>query len=236
MVDSEPDQKDQQIKQLSNQLEQQRYHLRKIHEEMYDDKIRVRHDFVSFRARYKVNANGDIEVSKEIILKSPELEVHFWRFYADGGPFAKPLKDDTEMDLEVRALGDNTTDVIAILLENEPTKKVFTVNFLPTIKKGHMRSFMLRYRWHGFFNELVTARQTQYYWDTRSYNDTALADFSAEWCFEEELGDVRCEIPNKYALDGMSLRSEASPTGTVWTYSGRQVPLGNICLALKIWR
>lgn len=232
----ELNEKKQYIRQLSLQIEQQRHHLRKIHEEMYDDKVRVRHDFISFRARYKVNAQGDIDVSKEIILKSPELEVHFWRFYADGGPFADPLDDDTRMELDVRALGDNTTDVIAILLENEPTRKVFTVNFLPTIQKNQTRSFMLRYRWPGFFKEFLETSQTQYYWDASSYSDAALSDFSAEWHFDEALGDVRCEIPIKGDLEGMKLRSEPSPSGSVWVYSGRQVPLGNARLALKIWR
>jgi len=234
-IDSSDD-KGNQIKQLSRQLEQQRHHLRKIHEEMYDDKIQVRHNFISFRARYKVNANGDIDVSKEIILNSPELEVHFWRFYADGGSHATPLEDDIDMDLEVRALGDNTTDVIAILLENEPTRKIFTVHFLPTIQKGQTRSFMLGYRWQGFFKELVDTGQTQYHWDTSSYSDDALSDFSVEWHFDEELGDVRCEIPAKYEMQGMNLRREPSPRGSTWVYFGRQVAIGNVRLALNFWR
>ncbi len=227
---------DRKIKELSRQLDQQRYQLRKIQSQIFSDNARVRHDFVSFRAKYYVHENGDIEVTKEVILRAPELEVPFWMFFVNGEAHALPLRDDSEMNLEVSALGNNKTDVVALLIDNEPTKKVFSANFIPIIAGGETRSFMIRYRWPGFFRELVLENNTHYFWETSSFTDGSRSDFTAEWHFSEILGNVYCTIPPKYFFEGMHLRSEQNPRGPVWIYEGRNVPIGNERLGISITR
>jgi len=228
--------KERHIESIEQKLAQQRYHLRKIQTQMYNDKVGVRHDFVSFRAKYLVSHDGSIDVTKEVILCSPELDVHFWRFYADGENAAVPLDDETEMGLDVRALGDNKTEVIALNLDNKPTRKLYSVNFLPVISKGETRSFLIRYKWPGFLAELVEDYKTQYFWHTSSFTTDRRFDFSAEWHFAETLGDVRCEIPEGHSIEGMTVRREREASGSVWTFAGENVPIGNRRLALKLWR
>jgi hypothetical protein len=221
----------QELTRVKRQLEQQRTVLKKIQSQMYEDNMRPRHDFVSFRALYVVGPDGDIEVEKEVILTSQKLEVHFWRFHANGEQYAQPLADETEMNLEVRALDDGRTECIPLLVDNRPTRKEFTVNFLPAITPGTQRAFLLKYRWPGFMRELAETGQTSYYWGSNAFTNDALADFAVEWRFHERYGEVDCQLTRANPT-GMSLDKTQRHPGTKWVYAGNKVPLGNLPLEL----
>lgn len=223
---------EQELARVQKQLDQQRTFLKKIQSQMYEDTVRPRHDFVSFRALYVVGPDGDIQVEKEVILTSHELEVHFWRFYANGEQFAQPLADETEMDLEVRALDDGRTECIPLLVDNKPTRKEFTVNFLPAITPGTQRAFLLRYKWPGFLREFVHTGRTNYFWDSKAFTNGGIADFAVEWRFAPCYGDVKCESTRAHPL-GMSLDKTQRHPGTKWVYAGSRIPLGNIPLELS---
>jgi hypothetical protein len=228
------EEKDQQINRFMDQVDKQRMLLKKVQSQMYSDNVRPRHDFISFKAIYHIGADGDLSVEKEVVLTSSELEVHFWRFHANGEQFCEPLDDDTAMDLHVQALGDRPTETIPLLIENRPTRKEFTINFLPAINPGDQRGFLIRYKWPRFFGELIERGQTNYYWDSKCFTNGGKTNFSAEWRFDEKLGDIRCESMGANP-EGMTLTKERSLRGTIWRYAGQDVPLGNIPLELKFF-
>jgi len=217
---------------IHKQFEQQRTVLKKIQSQMYEDNVRPRHDFVSFRALYVVAPNGDIDVEKEVILTSQELEVHFWRFFANGEQFAMPLADESEMELQVRALDDGRTECIPLLVDNKSTRKEFTVNFLPAITPGTQRAFLLKYRWPGFLRELVQTGRTNYFWESKAFTNGGIADFAVEWRFDRNFGDVACETTRENPA-GMSLEKTQRHPGTKWVYAGSRIPLGNLPLELS---
>jgi hypothetical protein len=227
--------KEAQISKFSQQLDQQRFFIKKIQAQMYDDNVRARHDFVSFKAVYILGPNGDIEVRKEVVLRATELDVHFWRFAINGEDLATSLEDFSEMDLQVEALNDDETNVIPLVLEDRPTRKAFTANFLPAISPGRQRSFVIRYRWPGFFNELLQRGSTRYYWDSNAYTHGARADFWTEWRFDKSYGHVGCESTGANP-SGMALSHEDEAGNTVWRYVGDQVPFGNIHMELHFTR
>ncbi len=227
-----PSESETQLARVQKQLDQQRTVLKKIQSQMYEDNVRPRHDFVSFRALYIVGADGDIHVEKEIVLTSHQLEVHFWRFYANGEQFAHPLSDETEMDLEVRALDDRRTECIPLLVDNKPTRKEFTVNFLPAITPGTQRAFLLKYKWPGFLRELITTGQTNYFWDSKAFTSGGIADFAVEWRFDPIYGSVQCETTRAHP-SGMSLDKTQRHPGSKWVYAGSGIPLGNLPLELS---
>jgi len=223
---------EQELARVQKQLDQQRTFLKKIQSQMYEDTVRPRHDFVSFRALYVVGPDGDIQVEKEVILTSQELEVHFWRFYANGEQFAQPLADETDMELEVRALDDGRTECIPLLVDNKPTRKEFTVNFLPAITPGTQRAFLLKYKWPGFLREFVHTGRTHYFWDSKAFTNGGVADFAVEWRFDPSYGDVQCES-TRAKPSGLSLDKTHRHPGTKWVYAGSGIPLGNIPLELS---
>ncbi len=223
---------EQALARVQKQLDQQRTVLKKIQSQMYEDNVRPRHDFVSFRALYIVGPGGDIQVEKEVILTSHELEVHFWRFHANGEEFAQPLADDTEMALEVRALDDGRTECIPLLVDNKPTRKEFTVNFLPAITPGTQRAFLLRYKWPGFLRELADTGRTNYFWESKAFTSGGIADFAVEWRFQPSYGDVHCQT-TRANPSGMRLDKTQRHPGTKWVYAGSRIPLGNIPLELS---
>ena len=231
--DSEKNQ--QELERAYQQLQQQRTMLKKIQSQMYEDNVRPRHDFVSFRALYIVGPDGDIEVEKEVILTSQELEVHFWRFFANGEQFAKPLDAESDMELQVRALDDGRTDCIPLLVDDKPTRKEFTVNFLPAITPGTQRAFVVKYYWPGFLRELVDTGSTNYFWESKAFTNGGIADFAVEWRFDPIYGNVQCETTRANPL-GMRLDKTRRHPGTKWVYAGRQIPLGNLPLELSFWR
>jgi len=223
---------EQELARVQKQLDQQRTVLKKIQSQMYEDNVRPRHDFVSFRGLYIVGPDGDIQVEKEVILTSQELEVHFWRFYANGEHLATPLADETEMELQVRALDDGRTECIPLLVDNKPTRKEFTVNFLPAITPGTQRAFLLKYRWPGFLRELMETGHTNYFWDSKAFTNAATADFAVEWRFDGSYGDVSCQS-TRANPSGMSLEKTQRHPGTKWVYAGSGIPLGNLPLELS---
>jgi len=215
---------DQQVKKLSQQLEQQRFFIKKIQTQMYEDNVRPRYDALSFHATYTVGNDGDIEVQKHVTLESPEYEVHFWRFWANGGPYANPVENEFDLHLHVRALDDGKTEIVPLLVENKPTYKLFTVNFLPAITPGNRRAFSLKYEWRGFLSELATTGRTTYAWDMRSYTPNCCYDVSVEWYFDDCYGEISCESPGVNPA-GMSLTKENRPRGTYLRYAGQGVPV-----------
>jgi len=227
--------KNNQIERLNSRIEQQMLHLRKIQARMYQDSVRPRHDFISFDGLYIVNENGDIDVTKEIVLTSTELDVHFWRFYANGEDAADPLDDVAELQLEVKAIDDERTEVLPLLIEDRPTRKAFTANFLPAIVAGEQRGFIVKYRWPGFLRELIDRGSTRYFWDSRAYTTGALATFRVEWRFHRNLGEISCENMGANP-SGMSLMRERTLNNTIWRYWGTEAPLGNIPLELQFSR
>lgn len=226
--------KEKQITRLSNEIQRQRLLFKKIQYQMYEENIRPRDDLVSFNAIYLVNAIGDIEVTKQVTITSPELEVHFWRFHIDGDDYADRIDDETDLSLEAEIVGEDTTEVIPILIDSRPTRKEYTVNFLPAIKPLDRRSFLIRYRWAGFFRELIETGRTNYIWKINSYSNRVNVDFTAEWRFHSSIGGVRCESTGANP-PGMALRPKADANYHIWQYSGEQVPIGATPMELRFF-
>ena len=226
--------KEKHINRLSNEIQRQRLLFKKIQYQMYEENIRPRDDLVCFNALYLVNAIGDIEVTKEVTIISPELEVHFWRFHIDGDDYADRIDDETDLSLEAELVGEDTTEVIPILIDSRPTRKEYTVNFLPAIKPLDRRSFLIRYRWAGFFRELIETGRTNYIWKINSYSNRVNVDFTAEWRFHSSIGGVLCESTGANP-PGMALKPKPDANYHIWQYSGKQVPIGATPMELRFF-
>lgn len=224
--------KNDEVNRLKSRIHKDMVILRTIHNQVYDDN-KPRLNYASSKGIYYVNANGDLKVHKNIVLKADDKEGPFWSYYATGDNYSLPMETIDELKFSVLA-EEKETDLVYLPLEDEPLKKKIAVYFLPLLKPGDTRAFKLYYEWPGNFLKLINTGSIFYDWQNRSYSSDAVGDFYAEWIFEESLGEVACQnTGSKPAGLDLIRADEKSPCR--WIFHGKNMPLGNTPLELTFW-
>ncbi len=221
--------KNKEIYRLKSRIIKDMIVLRTIHNQVYDDS-KARLNYSSIRGIYYVNANGDLKVYKNIILKADEKEGPFWMYYATGDEYSTPMESIDDLDLSVAA-EETKTDLVFLPLEDEPLKKKIAVYFLPLLKPGETRAFKLYYEWPGNFLKLIKTETVSYDWQSRSHSPEAIGDFYAEWIFDEGLGEVTCQNTGSKP-EGLKLTRTDERSPCRWIFHGDQIPLGGTPLEL----
>ncbi|RIA56270.1 hypothetical protein [Dichotomicrobium thermohalophilum] len=218
------EEKNEQIRQLRQKLKNDMIILRTVHNQIYGDN-RPRLNYSSVKGVYRVNANGDLEVHKEITVKADDKEGFLWTFYAAGDQYSKPLEEVADLNFSVAALDDDTS-VQYITIVDEGLKKQFVIYFLPLLQPGETRSFTLYYQWPGILLKLLETGTVSYDWQNRAPTTGMPGDFSAEWIFDEALGHVECHNTGSKPA-GLKLYNVDESQGSRWVFEGEQVALGN---------
>jgi len=229
MYETMLEQKDDQINRLRSRISKDMSILKTIHNQVYDD-AKPRLNYASTKGTYRVRENGDLLVSKHIILQADDKEGPFWTFYASGDKSSSPVESVDDLKISVLA-DDAQTDLLFITLEDEPWKKKIAVYFLPQLKPNETRGFRLYYEWPGSFAKLIETGTTNYDWQNRASSSDSIGDFYAEWIFDKNLGEVLCQNTGSKPT-GLQLSRAGEQYPCRWIFQGRGIPLGNTPLEL----
>lgn len=183
---------------------------------------------------YLINKDFSGSERRTNVAKAVDRPLHFLESVTAVEDEAEAAESLSAIKFCVRNLGSDTQNIVYLPSENAQRRKRACLFFLPPIEPGTTRKYETFFQWPGMFRRLKNNSED---FEFRSHTRDTLERFTIEIYLQEGTGGVlECEITGN-SHQGQSLKAETCRlgewTGQGWVYEVKDVPPGDLLLALK---